>query len=76
MITGLPTKSISAISSYHSGKHLSEFYPQDGGESQLALELRRCNPMYTADSDWTERTGVRAQNHCKLFSPNGIKDFL
>jgi len=35
-ITGLPTKRISAI--YHSEKHLSEFYPQDGGESQLASE--------------------------------------
>jgi len=37
MITGLSTKRISA---YHSEKHLSEFYPQDGGESQLALKLR------------------------------------
>jgi len=25
---------------YHSEKHLSEFYPQDGGESQLASKLR------------------------------------
>ena len=31
---------------YHSEKHLSEFYPQDGGESQLALKLRHCHPMY------------------------------
>jgi len=27
-------------------KHLSEFYPQDGGESQLALKLRQCHTMY------------------------------
>jgi len=31
---------------YHSKKNLSEFYPQDGGESQLALKLRHCHPMY------------------------------
>jgi len=35
MITILPTKRISAL---HSEKHLREFYPQDGGESQLALK--------------------------------------
>jgi len=29
---------------------LSEFYPQDGGESQLALKLRHCHPMYRAHS--------------------------
>jgi len=23
-----------------------EFYPQDGGESQLAWKLRHCHPMY------------------------------
>jgi len=27
-------------------KHLSELYTQDGGESQLALKLRHCHPMY------------------------------
>ena len=27
-------------------KHLQEFYPQDGGESQPALKLRHCHPMY------------------------------
>jgi len=27
-------------------KHLSGFYPQDGGESQLALKLPHCHPMY------------------------------
>jgi len=31
---------------YHSEKHLSEFYPQDGGENQLASKLRHCHPMY------------------------------
>ena len=31
---------------YHSEKHLSEFYPQDGEESQLASKLRHCQPMY------------------------------
>jgi len=25
----------------------SEFYPQGGGESQLASKLRHCHPMYT-----------------------------
>jgi len=42
MITSLPTER------YHSGKRLSEFYPQDGGESQLASKLRHCHPMYCA----------------------------
>ena len=41
-------KRISAISQW---KHLSEFYPQDGGERQLASKLRRCHPMW---SDVTE----------------------
>ena len=39
----LPTKRISAILQW---KHLSEFYPQDGGERQLASKLRHCHPMY------------------------------
>ena len=30
---------------YHSEKHLPEFYPQDGGECQLALKLRHCHPI-------------------------------
>ena len=29
-----------------SDKDLSEFYPQDGGESQLASKLRHCDPMF------------------------------
>jgi len=37
----------SVFQRYYSEKHLSEFYPQDGGESQLALKLRHCHPMYT-----------------------------
>jgi len=32
---------------HHSGKHLPEFYLQDGGESQLAVKLRHCHPVYT-----------------------------
>ena len=32
---------------YHSEKHLSEFYPQDGGKIQLALKLRHCHLMYS-----------------------------
>jgi len=44
MITSLLTKRISAIS--YSEKHLSQFYPQDGGESQLASKLSNCHPMY------------------------------
>jgi len=31
---------------HHSEKHFSEFYPQHGGESQLASKLRHCHPMY------------------------------
>ena len=44
MITSLPTKRFSAILQW---KHLSKFYPQDGGESQLASKLRHCHPVYT-----------------------------
>jgi len=36
----------SVFQRYHSEKHLSAFYPQDLGESQLALKLRYCHPMY------------------------------
>ena len=28
-------------------KNIYEFYPQDGGESQLSLKLRHCHPMYS-----------------------------
>jgi len=42
MITSLPTKRILSISNE---KHLPEFYPQDGGESQLAPKLRHCHPI-------------------------------
>jgi len=53
---------------YHSEKHLSEFYPQDGSESQLALKLRHCHPMYSETLPlrrrqdvvgWYTRHGVR-----------------
>jgi len=35
----------SVFQRYHSEKHLSEFYPQHGGESQLASKLRHCHPI-------------------------------
>jgi len=35
----------SVFQRYYSEKHLSEFYPQDSGESQLASKLRHCRPM-------------------------------
>jgi len=42
----------SVFQRYHSEKHLSEFYPQDGRNSQLALKLRHCHSMYShADPD-------------------------
>ena len=45
----MPVRSIacqrSVFQRYHSEKRLSEFYPQDGGESQLVLKLRYCHPM-------------------------------
>jgi len=43
VIASLPAKSV--FQRYHSDKHLSEFCPQDGGESQLASKLRHCRPM-------------------------------
>ena len=47
MTTSLPTNCISAIS--HWKKYLSEFYTQDGGESQQASKLRQChcNPLHS-----------------------------
>ena len=36
----------SVFQRYYSEKHLSEFYPQDSGESQLASKLRHCRPLY------------------------------
>jgi len=44
-MTVLPQRS--ALQRYHSENILSEFYPQDGGESQWALKLRHRHPMYT-----------------------------
>jgi len=35
----------SVFQRYYIEKHLSEFYPQDGGESQLASKLRHCHPI-------------------------------
>jgi len=37
----------SVFQRYHSEKHLSEFYAQDGGESQLASKLRHCHRVYS-----------------------------
>jgi len=54
---------------YHSEKHLSEFYPQDGGESQLALKLRHCQccyPMYMH----TICTSLQTDNHTNTSSLN------
>jgi len=36
---------------YHNGKHFSEFYPQDGGENQLAqiqIEITSLSPYLLA----------------------------
>ena len=44
----------SVFQRYHSEKHISEFYPQDGGESQLASKLRHCHPMYNASCKWVD----------------------
>jgi len=33
--------------------YLSEFYPQDGDESQLALKLCHCHPMYAVFTNFT-----------------------
>jgi len=41
-----PARHESVSQQYHSEKHLPEFYPQDGGESQMASKLRRCHPVY------------------------------
>jgi len=43
MSTNLPK---SVFQQHQSEKHLSEFYPQDGGESQLASKLRHYHLMY------------------------------
>jgi len=53
-------KRISAISQW---KHLSEFYPQDGDESQLALKLRHRHPMYITGH---HRTLTMSEIHKKL----------
>jgi len=43
MITSLPAKRISVISRW---KKISEYYPRDGGESQLASKLRHSPYVY------------------------------
>jgi len=56
----LPTKLISARSQY---KHLSEFYPQDGGESQLASKLHHCHRMYRLRSGTVWYTDLVSEQH-------------
>jgi len=43
-----PARQQSVFQQYHSENALPEFYPQDGGESQLASKLRHCRLMYTS----------------------------
>ena len=60
---------------YHRGKHLWEFYPQDGGESQLALKLRHCQPKYTTRNvDWSGHHGKNAQEKKNKWSKKLTKD--
>ena len=54
MITSFPTKRISAMLQW---KTFIRVYPQDGGESQMALKLRRCHPVNTTRSLVTRRRG-------------------
>jgi len=61
MITILPTNRISA-SVKNSEKHLWKFYPQDGDESQLALKLLHCHPMYT----WGDSEVIIVPYLCQL----------
>jgi len=41
----------SVFQRYHSEKHLSEFHPQDDGESQLTSKLRHCHSVYNKTAD-------------------------
>ena len=62
MIASSPTKQC------HSEKSLSEFYPQDGGESQLALKLRHCHPIYTVSQKSRHQTlGHNFTNYYPIF---------
>ena len=45
----------SVFQQHHSGKHFSEFYPQDGGESQLASKLCHSHRMYYS---WIDQKNV------------------
>jgi len=46
----------SVFKRYHSDKHLSEFYLQDGGKKSTGIDMERllhvrhCHPMYYSDS--------------------------
>ena len=46
-------------------KHLSEFYPQDGGENQLVLKLRHCHPIYICIQPRSRQINRRNTSHCK-----------
>ena len=48
----------SVFQRYYSEKHLSEYCPQDGGESQLASKLRHCHPVYSLQ-EWLR--GLKSQ---------------
>ena len=50
MITSLPTKRISAPSQWKTFKLMRVLPTIDGGESQLALKSRHCQPMYRLSS--------------------------
>jgi len=65
---------------YHSGKHFSEFYPQDGGENKLAQtwieitspSLYVCPPQSWCSVETDERIeldfGIRELPLCQLSS--------
>ena len=53
----------SVFQRYHSEYHLSEFYPQDGGESQLASKLRHCHPSVCESFWWTSKDTYETSAH-------------
>jgi len=57
----------SVFQQYRSEKHLSEFYPQDGGESQLGSKLRHCHLTY---SDTVSKTLMQRNTTTKFSIKN------
>ena len=57
-----PARQQSVFQQYHSEKHLSEFNPQDGGESQPASKLRHCHAVYSGE----RRTRVVLHDEARL----------